>query len=289
MWKYILIIAVLFSLFGCDNRTTDPEDRLWSWVHVYENGEIIYNDVLDVAVDSKSVTLYLLDDSQVTLSKYVNIDYPIDPTQGEDEIDRDYIILVEKEDYFTRFYQCSYQDTIIIDAVNGFSPIPSSVICGTLFTPNHYPAADNFFYVIQDSVIIDSIITNNFGHFTSASLGFGNYQIIEEEYFGDPLYHDFDVTSFYDDYYISILTLAYKPNIYLYPTDNTNLNVSILFPNDGKVTTSIPDYGSSWKGLDVDPSGMINDEYTYLFYESIHPDFYQYKRGWFVQREMLDS
>jgi len=91
MWKYIFIMAVLFSLFGCDIRTTDPEDRLWSWVHVYENGEIIYNDVLDVADDSTYVTLDLVDGSHVILSKYVNIFYPLDPSLGEEEFDRDYI------------------------------------------------------------------------------------------------------------------------------------------------------------------------------------------------------
>ena len=289
MWKYVLIIAVLFSLFGCDLRTTDPEDRLWSWVHVYENGEIIYDDVLDVADDSTFVTLYLLDESQVNLSKYVNIYYPLDPTQGEDEIDRDYIILAEKEDYFTRFYQCGYQDTIIIDVVNGFSPIIPSIICGTLFTSNHYPVANNFFNVLQDSVIVYNITTNGFGYFSNDSLGFGNYLIIEEEFFEEGLYSDFIVTNFYDDYYISIFTFDYKPNIYLYPTERININVSLSFPNGGKVTTSIPDYGSGWNDMDIDPSGKINDEYSYLFYESVHPDLYQYKCGWLVKREELET
>jgi len=289
MWKYIFIMAVLFSLFGCDIRTTDPEDRLWSWIHVYENGEIIYNDVLDVADDSTYVTLDLVDGSHVILSKYVNIFYPLDPSLGEEEFDRDYIILAEKGDYFTRHYHCGYQDTIIIDVVNGFSPIVSSMICGTIFTTNHNPAANNFFNVMQDSNIVCNITTNGFGHFSSDSLAFGNYQIIEEEFYPDGESSDFIVTSFYDDYFISLFTFDEKPNIYLYPPDNININVSLLFPNGGKVTTSIPDYGQGWNGLDVDPSGKINDEYSYLFYESIHPDFYQYKYGWLVKQEVLET
>ena len=71
MWKYILITIVLLSLLGCDNRTTDPEDMLWSWVHVYESGIIIHEEKLDVADDSTFVTLDLLDGSQITLNKFV--------------------------------------------------------------------------------------------------------------------------------------------------------------------------------------------------------------------------
>ena len=276
-------------MLGCDNRSTDPEDRLWSWVHVYDGSNLIHNEVLDEIDDSTFVTLDLLDGSQCTLGKYVNIFYPVIPTEDEDEIDRDYIILAEKEDYFTRYYHCSYQDTIIIDAVNGFSPIASSMICGTLFTTNHYPLPNQLFYVLQDSNIVCNITTNRFGHFSSDSLGFGNYQIIEEEYCEEWFFSDFNVTSFYDDYFISIFEMDLKPNIYLYPTDNIKINISISFPNGGKVTTSIPDYGSGWNDLFVDPSGKINDEYSYLFYESIHPDFYQYKQGWLVKREDLES
>ena len=289
MWKYIILIMILFTFFGCDNRTTEPEIQRWSWVQVYEDDVIIHEGKLDMNVDSTNVVRDLLDGSHITLNKYVNVYYPCDPTLGEDEIDRVYIILAEKENYFTRFYQCSYQDTIIIDVVNGLSPTFPGIICGTLFTSNHIPASNNFFDVLQDSNLVCAIETNEFGYFSNDSLIFGDYQIIEEEYYEELFFSDFIVTSFYDDYYVSIFEMCLKPNIYLYPTKKINLDISLSFTDEGKVTTSIPDYGTGWKNLQIDPSGMINDEYSYLFYESIHPDLYQYKQGWVIQQKDLES
>ncbi|MDO9577048.1 MAG: hypothetical protein Q7J16_04115 [Candidatus Cloacimonadales bacterium] len=288
MKRFLLFSALALLIFGCDTRTSNPEDEVWSRVQVYENGVMIHEEVLDAVDDSTFVVLDLLDGSQIALDKYVNIVYPVDPTIGDEEIDRDYVILVEKEDYFTRFYSCSYQDTIIIDAVSGYSPIPSSVICGTIFTRNHYMNANNSFFVLQDSVIICNIITNAFGHFSNDSLSFGNYQIIEEEYYPDGFTTDFDVNNFYDDYLVDNIIYAAKPNIYIYPTETIALDVALSFPNNGNVITSIPEYGSGWENLHIDPSGKINDANNYLFYESVQPDLYQYKHGWLVQREELE-
>jgi len=203
--KRVLLLAVFILLiFGCDNRVSDPESEVWSKVHVYENAVLIHDETLDGSDDSTFTVLDLQDGSQIALVKYVNIFYPSTPDDDEEEIDRDYVILVEKEDYFTRLFSCSYQDTIIIDAVSGYSPIPSSVICGTIFTRNHYMNGNNSFFIMQDSVIVCNITTNAFGHFSNDSLSFGNYQIIEEIFYPDGVTSDFDVYYFYSDYIIPL-------------------------------------------------------------------------------------
>ncbi len=56
-----------------------------------------------------------------------------------------------------------------------------------------------------------------------------------------------------------------KPNIYLYPEEECIVEVA-LKPN-GKITKSIPEYNEGWK-VNIKPTGIINNEYTFLFYEA---------------------
>jgi hypothetical protein len=74
-----------------------------------------------------------------------------------------------------------------------------------------------------------------------------------------------------------------KPNIYLYPAEKVNLDVSISFPLGGKVIASIPDYKTGWK-VNVDTNGIINNNYDFLFYESEQPDVWQMDKGWIIRK-----
>jgi hypothetical protein len=82
--------------------------------------------------------------------------------------------------------------------------------------------------------------------------------------------------------------VVYKPNIYLYPTERSQISVNLTFPNGGKIITSIPFYGDGWV-VDVDTSGFINNEYNYLFYESEQPDVWQLNEGWIIRRSDLKT
>ena len=55
-------------------------------------------------------------------------------------------------------------------------------------------------------------------------------------------------------------TTAYKPNIYIYPTETINLKVQIDFPNGGKILESIPHYNNYWN-ISVTPEGKIDNTY----------------------------
>ena len=81
--------------------------------------------------------------------------------------------------------------------------------------------------------------------------------------------------------------VAYKPNVYLYPIEKTRLKVNLNFPKGGKVIKSIPKYGEGWN-VSVDTNGLINDLYTYLFYESSQPDIWQREYGWTIKVDELD-
>lgn len=79
-----------------------------------------------------------------------------------------------------------------------------------------------------------------------------------------------------------------KPNIYLYPLVETQVQVSIDFPEDGHVTVSEPEYYNGWN-VTVTPDGIIDDAHTFLFYESVQPDLWQKTRGWVIAKEDLEE
>ena len=91
-----------------------------------------------------------------------------------------------------------------------------------------------------------------------------------------------------DDDECDTCNMVYKPNIYIYPTEQIDLSVKLNFPLGGEIVTSIPEYGTGWN-INVDTSGLINNSYSYLFYESTQPDIWQRNNGWTIQTDKLES
>ncbi|MBN1953108.1 MAG: hypothetical protein JW801_18025 [Bacteroidales bacterium] len=83
-------------------------------------------------------------------------------------------------------------------------------------------------------------------------------------------------------------SMVYKPNIYLYPQVEQQLEVGLSFPQGGSVITSIPEYGEGWS-VNVDPQGIIDGEYGFLFYESVQPDVWQREQGWCIRTGDLEE
>lgn len=82
-------------------------------------------------------------------------------------------------------------------------------------------------------------------------------------------------------------SIVYKPNIYIYPNAPIELTVKLNFPMGGEVITSIPEYGTGWHVM-VDTSGLIDNSFSYLFYESTQPDIWQNNNGWNIQTDKLE-
>lgn len=80
--------------------------------------------------------------------------------------------------------------------------------------------------------------------------------------------------------------VVYKPNIYIYPQKSIELELKIDFPIGGKIIASIPEYQTGWK-VSVDSKGLIDNKYTFLFYESTQPDVWQTISGWVVKKSDL--
>jgi hypothetical protein len=56
----------------------------------------------------------------------------------------------------------------------------------------------------------------------------------------------------------------------------------------GEIITSIPAYGQGWN-VTVDTNGIIDNAYTYLFYESQQPNVWQNDEGWIVKAGELET
>jgi hypothetical protein len=83
-----------------------------------------------------------------------------------------------------------------------------------------------------------------------------------------------------------------KPIIYLYPTDKTEVTLTIDFK--GKLLTTFPKYEENWKVI-AEPNGQLFDtktqrNYSSLFWDgdiSFKPEHYQYESGFVVEKENL--
>ena len=83
-------------------------------------------------------------------------------------------------------------------------------------------------------------------------------------------------------------SVDYKPNIYFFPEENIQIYVQLNFPLGGKVIKSEPLYNNGWS-VQIDKTGLIDNRYDFLFYESMQPDIWQYKQGWHVKKENLQA
>ena len=106
------------------------------------------------------------------------------------------------------------------------------------------------------------------------------------------VYGDNDGESFFDadchscgDSCVKYSDVAFKPNIYLYPEQTTQLSVQLDLAPGAKIVASVPEYASGWT-VDVAPDGSIDGEYDYLFYEAVVNDVFQRDEGWAVAGDL---
>jgi hypothetical protein len=82
--------------------------------------------------------------------------------------------------------------------------------------------------------------------------------------------------------------VVFKPNVYIYPKVTSQLQVSLSFPQGGSVIKSIPEYNTGWN-VTVEPSGLIDNKYSFLFYESTQLNVWQINKGWILAKADLKA
>jgi hypothetical protein len=183
-----------------------------------------------------------------------------------------------------------YRVNVTID----LDPVITDTFNGTIFLTQVFfaPAAlqNTDVTAIPDDPDANEVVfhTDAQGRFsTELSAGFYTFSFTAPDgNYVEPVHIGPDQT--YGDFFFRANVQAMKPNIYLYPEQPTSLTLTIGFPHGGQVVDSLPLYQEGWQ-ITVEPSGLIDGQYRYLFYESIQPDYGQYSAGWVVPWEGLES
>lgn len=136
---------------------------------------------------------------------------------------------------------------------------------------------------------LPDVMTDEYGRYTIAGTETGSHTLSFT--YQDQLY-SFELNNTYgtdyEDLYFWEPYQAAAPNIYLYPESETNVHVTLDFPNDGHVTVSEPDYDGGWD-VSVDTNGIIEDTYSYLFYEAAIPHPLKAEKGWLLDGRDLEN
>ncbi len=88
--------------------------------------------------------------------------------------------------------------------------------------------------------------------------------------------------SFELDLYLGAGMVVFKPNLYLYPTLTTRVDVLLGLCPGCRVVASDPEYGDGWH-VTVEPGGLIDGRHTYLFYEAVVPPGTPSGCGWSIR------
>ena len=77
-----------------------------------------------------------------------------------------------------------------------------------------------------------------------------------------------------------------KPAVYLYPKEKSEIEVNLSI--NGFITKSEPDYLLGWN-VTAEPTGLIDNEYDYLFYEAQLNNIELPNKGWVVEYSNLEN
>jgi len=264
-----------FAIFGRQRRGNN-----YILLEIYSDG---WGNLLETAT--------IEEEGQVTILVYEEEPYSYPPAM--------YYVYASRDGYYTEIYYCEAfgsppNNFITVDV--DLDPIVPGKFNGVIFmtqwffSDRYLPNTD--VNVVDGNTVVTQFQTDQQGRFAT-EIEPGNYYfeftIVDEGgFFEDPYLEEVEIQGEYKDFFFPDHYQAFKPSIYIYPEETMELDVDIVFPHGGRITTSIPDYNDGWH-ITVEPSGIIDGQFEYLFYESSQPDYGQYAAGWVVIREQLED
>ena len=94
------------------------------------------------------------------------------------------------------------------------------------------------------------------------------------------------VTGTHEDYSVRCNVTSDKPVIYLYPEEETAVEVTLDY--NGALTCTYPEYNNGWR-ITASPDGTLRDEkgqeYNYLYWEGISDIEFDFSKGFCVKGE----
>ncbi|HQK18195.1 MAG TPA: carboxypeptidase-like regulatory domain-containing protein, partial [Polyangiaceae bacterium] len=202
-----------------------------------------------------------------------------------------YDIYATAKGYYTELYHCNKGESIDVDL--DAVPNEPNALAGVIFAQQSY-FADCYFdnatvNLIDPTGGSRTLQTDSQGRYGIRNMPLGDYTI-SFTYQGMPFSFDLVNTAAtdYADLAFKEPMQADAPNLYLYPTENTRLHVSLRFPQGGAIIDSVPDYGNGWDVL-VSPEGIIDDTFGYLFYEASLPPTVTTAQGWLLDGTRFEA
>ncbi len=212
-----------------------------------------------------------------------------------------YYVFARADGYFTEVYLAQWGDTIDVD-LDAVPDLPNGmagvVFHGdTLNAPCYYdhesvafgrPDVDGSLQYAYDLPFLFQE-TDRQGRYGLSGLDLGDWLLVftasdVEQVF--PLENtagtDYRDIVFFDEMY------ARAPNLYLYPEAETDVRVTLGFPQGGRVVASEPPYGDGWQ-VHITPDGVVDGRYPYLFYEAALPWRVQTRQGWVLPGDDLEG
>jgi len=292
MKKLFLLITIAIVIISCNLfDSSDDEQKI-----------TINSSIDDVIIEIYEDGGALLKIDTLNIGK-TEITFDIDSTYYNPP---KYYFYAFRSGYYTDLFKSNNNETVDVD----LDLTDEAKFCGTAFFNNSeyiyigQPGIKNFADDIlknQEIIIRDdfstqeitTFTTNDKGQFAIDKTNLLNKAIYFETSYLDMVYTVYNINSigYQDLFFYSQMYQVDKPNIYIYPIEETTIDVKLNFLQGGKVIKSIPEYnnGNGWKNLNVKPDGIINDQYEFLFYEASMSDKWQYKNGWVIKKEKLVS
>lgn len=199
--------------------------------------------------------------------------------------------------------EAHYNVNTEVDSIIFYKP---NIFVGELKVETNYPENRTDTTIVLSGTIISNtagvIVEKGFVYSIDPNPTLTDSRIVSDTANEDTFYATISGITFDSDFYVrayainateivfgsNVFTgpIALKPNIYIYPTENVQLSVNLSFPLGGNILTSIPEHNTGWN-ISVEPNGKIDNEYTYLFYESSQPSVWQTETGWQLQKTEL--
>lgn len=259
-----------------------------SWA-ACETRSLHYDPVSPVEGEATQITLEIYGDGDGALreTRVVDAEGPVLVEVAADAPFTEppsYYIYARAAGFYTELYYAVWGDTIDVD-LDRVDEQPDA-LAGVIFEGDDFAAHQYYAHQAVEVRGPDgaeaTVTTDHQGRFGLAGLAPGTYRLrvrCEGESF------DFDMVNGVSTDYADLLFYPFEyaraPNLYLYPESTTQVSVRLGFPQGGAVWQSEPPYGDGWQ-VSVDPSGIIDGRWGYLFYEARLPRRVQRERGWVV-------
>ncbi len=235
--------------------------------------------------------------TQITLEIYGDGDGVLRETRTLDtegavvvEIDADqpfteapsYYVYARADGFYTELYTVTWGGTIDVD-LDAVPELPDA-LAGVIFEGDDFQAhqyyADQTVAVRGPDGAETTVTTDAQGRFGLAGVAPGTYRL---RVTCDGERYDFELengaSTDYSDLVFYPIEYARAPNLYLYPETTTEVSVRLGFPQGGEVWVSDPPYDDGWQ-VTVDPDGIIDEAWGFLFYEARLPRRVQTDQGW---------